>query len=207
MFVGTHYRIGTFVYKSVLTKFQKSSFIDQYFFKIGNVLPDLHHELSQVNHYPEFTLDYIKEHTRIIQDHSIPTYKRSLSLGIICHFLSDYFCTYHALEPYKSRSTLQHLVYELKLHFRISYCLLFPKQLQKKLAICEAIRYPDIQTIIRTLQRDYFQENINIMNDILFALRATSITVAHLQELPVNTIENESLMLWWSQTGTERRYQ
>ncbi|MBC7958630.1 MAG: zinc dependent phospholipase C family protein [Vallitaleaceae bacterium] len=207
MFVGSHYRIGTFVYKSVITKFQKGTLINQFLFKCGNVLPDVHHKLAQVDHHLEFTLDYVKDHIKIFQDQSIPSYRRSISLGIVCHFISDYFCTYHALAPYKNHSTLKHLIYELKLHLHLCYYLLFPKQLQEKLAINIATKYPDIQTMIHTIQRDYFKEKTCIMNDILFSLRASSIAVAHLQENPVISLDNVIEMMSWSQTGYERSYQ
>lgn len=207
MFVGSHFRIGSFVYKSVLTKYQKKSLLNQYLFKWGNVLPDIYHELSKVDHYIEFTLDYVEDLIQIIQDRSNPSFQRSISLGIVCHFLSDYFCAYHALAPYKKRSILQHLIYELKLDICLTYCLLFPKQLKKKLSICEETKYPTIKNIILSLQLDYFKEKPSIMNDILFALRATSIAVAHLQETTVNSVENELEVIWWSHNSSERSFQ
>lgn len=207
MFVGTHYRIGSFVYKFTLTQFPKNSLISKYLFKWGNVLPDLHYEMSQVSHHLEFTLNHVEDHIKIFQDQSIPAYQRSISLGIVCHFLSDYFCTYHALAPYKNLSLLRHLIYELKLHVQLSYYLLFPKQLHGKLALSETSIYPDIHTLIHSLQQDYFNQKTCILNDILFALRATSIAAAHLQEIPVDNEENMFEMIWWQQTSSERSYQ
>lgn len=206
IFVGTHYCIGSFIYKSVLSNFQKSSLLNKYLFKWGNVLPDIHHKLSQVDHYVEHTLEYVKVHSKMIQDQTIPTNQRFISLGIICHFLSDYFCTYHALAPYKNRSMLRHLFYELKLHVCMRYSLLFPNQLQEKLSISKDITYPNIEDLILSLQRDYFKERTSIMNDILFALRATSIAIAHLQEVPANSLESVMEMIWWSRNSSERSF-
>jgi len=206
MFVMSHYLIGNFIYKSLLKEYSNASLNIQLLFEFGNVLPDLHPKLSQTNHYLECTYADLEKYVKQSQDQNLSSNQRILSLGIVCHFLSDYFCTYHAFPYYKKQSIIKHLFYELKLHIQLTYLLLFQRKNLIECADYTFDSYTDIHTMIAALQQDYFNGKTSIMTDIIFALRASYITASTLLGHPLNCFEEESHVLWWPLAASERAF-
>lgn len=198
MLVGSHSRIGSFVYRFIITKYIPYSPIDKILFKTGNVLPDISKNLSKLDHTIEGSSKSYKHHIKKSQDITVSSSKRMMSLGIMCHFLCDYFCIYHAKEEFINRSIIPHILYELKLHLILSYKLLFSKKLHKQL-MCEqemlvmlkdaSKTNPDksgsvlaVRSLLDSLQRSYHLQKPSVRTDIDFALRATLISSTLLME-------------------------
>lgn len=198
MLVGSHSRIGSFVYRFIITKYIPYSPIDKILFKTGNVLPDISKNLSKLDHTVEGSSNPYKQHIRKSQDTTLSSAKRMISLGVMCHFLCDYFCIYHAKEEFINRSIVPHLLYEFKLHFILSYKLLFSKKLYKQLldekemlVILENVTKINqgknskalaVHSLLNSLQRSYHLQKPSIRTDIDFALRATLISSTLLME-------------------------
>ena len=74
-------------------------------------------------HYLSETYDLYEKHLKLTQDTTKNAWERSLALGVVCHFLGDYFCKYHAKKPYTFSGLYLHLMYELKLHIKVIMAL------------------------------------------------------------------------------------
>ncbi len=207
MLVVSHYLIGNYIYKSLFHDSNNKSFISQILFAYGNVLPDLHPRLSQIDHYVTCTSAYLEEFTKKSQNSNISVNQRIVSLGVICHFLSDYFCTYHAFPSYRKKSIFRHLFYELRLHLHLTFLLLFYKKTLTALFTDNIQTYSDINTMITMLQQDYFKEEVCMMSDIVFAFRATYMAASWLLDFPVHHMGENAHSLWWPVQESERSFQ
>jgi len=188
MIVGSHYHIGGFVYRYVVSKYIPYSPVDKIIFQAGNLLPDFSKKLSKIEHSIIGSADPFSFHIEKAKDPALSNSERVLSMGVVCHYLSDYFCTYHSKEPFKNHSILRHLLYELRLHFVFCTMLPFSKKLISQIS-CEIDNienpdvkgfkaksktdYSDIEAILPHLQRIYHSQKSTIRNDIKFALLAT----------------------------------
>ncbi|MBS7525268.1 zinc dependent phospholipase C family protein [Fusibacter paucivorans] len=117
MVVFTHIKIGQYYIKQM--KKRRPSFkIDRFAFIYGNIKPDIS-KMANLKHHFEETFTVFYENMLTAQNTALTRRERSLALGISCHFLCDYFCKYHAKQPYIKANIMAHLFYEFKLHFAI----------------------------------------------------------------------------------------
>lgn len=118
---GSHLEIGLNIW-DILSEDDKE-LINEKSFLLGNVLPDIHptyrvkkHRTQQfegrVNKKVEFLCRLNYSH--IYNDISVKRFSREL--GIICHFLSDFFCMPHSKWGVKESFNLKHMKYEKVLH-------------------------------------------------------------------------------------------
>jgi len=198
MLVGSHYRIGGFVYRFIISKYIPFSPIDKILFQVGNMLPDLSSELSKLEHTVEGSAKPCRFHIKRAQDPQLTSGERMISLGILCHYLTDSFCSYHAKEPYKNRSIPRHLFYELKLHLVLLTLLPYSRKLYGQLLAEEANHIEaqnaeeffltdntnsiHLQKLLFSLQREYGSQKSTLRTDLRFALKATLFSSAIIME-------------------------
>ena len=120
MFVNTHLLIG----KSILENINdnKSFFISDKNFIYGNIKPDISSKYVLQKHYLEESLEMIfskVEYLCTLNLDCIGKYfsisKFSQELGVICHFLCDFFCVPHSRRWEMSHSMNKHIAYEKEL--------------------------------------------------------------------------------------------
>jgi hypothetical protein len=87
-------------------------------FLYGNIFPDFSN-LAVRKHSYEATLGVYRCYQKKAKNLRNTEWKRSMALGVVCHFLCDYFCMYHGKKPYSEKSMLAHLCYETLLHIKI----------------------------------------------------------------------------------------
>lgn len=122
MLVFTHMKIADFFYTN-MNKNGKCLFNLKYLpFIYGSIKPDIS-SMSRVKHHLSETHDMYLRHLNIVMDQNVSNQGRSEALGVVIHFMCDYFCKYHAKMPYKNYFLLKHFAYELKLHFYLVYRL------------------------------------------------------------------------------------
>jgi hypothetical protein len=188
MLVVSHYHIGGFVYRHVISKYFSYSHIKKLIFQAGNLMPDLSQNLSILKHNIKGSSMPFNFHVSKAQDSTLPARERLVSMGIVCHYLSDYFCIYHSKEPYTKFSIIRHLIYELRLHLMLICLLPFSEKLisqisgeiisieskkSEKAATNFNIDNADIHDILNYLQKHYHSKKSTIKNDIKFTLMAT----------------------------------
>lgn len=159
--------------------------LDKRAFIYGNIYPDINPNKCTSDHTLKGSIGFILKYQDKLMNERISTEDYSTYLGIMCHFICDYFCLYHQ-ESHRNRSTLEHFVYELKLDAVFTALLV-----SNKLYYERFIQYGnrDIISLILSMQNKYHKEKINFCRDIRYAL-ATVLSVA---ELNVNLKTNRKI--------------
>ncbi len=184
MLVNTHMLIGQSVYENIQRvlniNLNKSKFI------YGNVKPDIVYKLATMSHCMKDSLCFVLEE---ISNLLVPDEKDldqfSIDLGVINHYLSDFFCSAHYY-PERFNSFIKHIDYEYNLHKA------FKKLQRDKLLNLSKLQVDRFNkgTIIDTifvLERLYKKENINVEKDIFYALRISTLASIYI-------LENSSLI-------------
>lgn len=90
----------------------KNIYLNNKMFEIGNVIPDFSPYHKFIRHYKKSSLEHITkeiEKTSMIEDINI----KSLKLGIISHYLSDYYCYPHFNNMgFTTKDIMKHINYE-----------------------------------------------------------------------------------------------
>ncbi len=190
MLVFTHLTFANFFYWRLKKQKTLAAFtLDWTAFLYGNIKPDIT-AMSSMKHHLTDTHELYEVHRREALDNKKGEWKRSVALGVACHFLCDYFCKYHAKDPYTRASLFEHLGYEWKLHKVVqlalneqnTFCDLQPsnrthsmeknKSLESYMEIkgLDAISY--VTPIIRKLLEDYSEATPSMEVDMIYALNA-----------------------------------
>ncbi|HWQ05834.1 MAG: zinc dependent phospholipase C family protein [Clostridiaceae bacterium] len=127
---ASHHAMGYLLYSALE---QEGIQLDKELFVLGNLLPDYLPELILA---PHFTMKCQREINlftgvlaaqRVLPESEIPL-EYSLRLGILCHYLTDYFCFAHSREF--QQNLARHSSYEQALddyfrdHYSVEECLL-----------------------------------------------------------------------------------
>lgn len=150
--------------------------LNQIGFGIGNILPDLDEKLLRISHYPHESRNEISQMALRVQvepclDRQNISYQDSLEIGIICHYVSDYFCHVHSIRF--NKSLWHHYLYELKMLFHLkSPTRQFAEQHSPVI-----FRPDDIQPYLILQSMRYDRQNPKMTTDLRFAM-ATSADVA-----------------------------
>ena len=120
MFVNTHILIGKSIVENINEN--KSFFISDKNFIYGNIKPDISSKYVLQKHYLEESLEMIftkVEYLCTLNLDCISKYfsisKFSQELGVICHFLCDFFCIPHSRRWEMTHSMNKHITYEKEL--------------------------------------------------------------------------------------------
>ncbi|ERJ12114.1 zinc dependent phospholipase C family protein [Haloplasma contractile] len=174
MKLPTHKRIAKYVHNEINKSYKIE--LDLKYFTFGNIRPDIDPRLVKKIHRLKGSLDYVvSEIERVIETDYTSMKKFSMDLGIIMHFLSDFFCAVHYHEDTTGLITLyRHLKYEGKLKKD------FPV-LAKNTNII--LTYSDLYRVKKTGIRETIMQHEQsysklaprIENDIYFVLKITKL--------------------------------
>lgn len=170
MILPTHFFMGQYLYdyiaKETHLKIDKKSFV------YGNIKPDFNKELRSLTHRIEPIQNYLQQIIKDICNNNVSK-KSSEKLGILCHFLCDTFCSYHFYDRLWEKSTIEHMIYEFKLHdvfMNTDKKLLVPNTEH----VISANNFINIFNLIKT---DYISDNSSISNDIKYSLTFAIATI------------------------------
>lgn len=93
MIVDTHLLISQILYKHISN--QMNFKLDRLAFAYGNIKPDFTNKDIMCSHTLDESLNNVNKYSQELMDKNISIKEFSTSLGVICHFASDYFCLYH----------------------------------------------------------------------------------------------------------------
>jgi hypothetical protein len=141
-------------------------------FLYGNILPDISRKYRKHPHNIKDSLAHVVTSGRKIlnleEKDNISDYTFARELGVINHYLSDFFCFPHN-EDYKG-SKIMHLIYELIMTVRYKKGLkLFRKMLNQQR---DFLNPENLEIFIRDRNEHYKSINSNDVNDIGYALFA-----------------------------------
>lgn len=182
--VNTHKRIGTDIYHSLR---DNKSFINKNRFIWGNIKPDGASKYKLYKHYFKESSPIILEKIEYLSSlkeedfgTEISREKFSSELGVVCHFLCDYFCIPH-YERWEFKDNMKdHILYEKKLG-KVSkfYTPIFSA-------------YPKIGNVtefIAIMQEEYAKEK-DYVRDLDFAYFICNAVVNHvIESVKINSEE------------------
>ncbi|WP_434512789.1 zinc dependent phospholipase C family protein [Desulfitobacterium sp. AusDCA] len=183
MIIYTHLGFGKILYRYLL---QDLNFkLDKKEFIYGNIKPDIKNDDINAEHTMDGSINNLLIFSqKIINNYSnIATF--SMALGIVCHYICDYFCTYHN-GLYKKKNIFEHLVYETYLHVQFTKMVLTRKI---KLNFCKNEEYTDLMDLLMNLSNKYAKNKMSITNDINYAISAAAIVSEMLIILAYNHLK------------------
>lgn len=120
MLINTHFIIS----KSVLNNLDsnKSFFLSKNNFIYGNIKPDISSKYVLNKHYLDESISMVLEKIKYLCELTLDSLKKYFSisklsqeLGVICHFLCDFFTTPHSERWEFTHSMNKHMTYEKEL--------------------------------------------------------------------------------------------
>lgn len=167
MFAATHKLIARKVYE--MTASEYGFLMDYKSLLYGSVAPDLHPSMLVMDHDMEGSFELVKNHIEWLKSCSLPVTKRekkvfSFRLGIVIHFVTDYFCQAHNEKRYKNM--LLHFVYEHKLKNFIQNQLGKIKEVPSITPPVEG----SVECYIEQKQREFNMQERSMLNDMVYSV-------------------------------------
>lgn len=120
MMMKTHVIISNSVLEN--TDSNKKFLLDEKNFTYGNIKPDMFSKYKLKKHYLEESYDMIRDKIEYMKNLTIDDLERyftkksfSQEIGVICHFLADFFCVAHSERWEFKHSMSIHIKYEKNL--------------------------------------------------------------------------------------------
>lgn len=155
------------------------------FLTYGSMIPDVTPLLAARKHYKKQSFDFVLDLIEnLISDglheNTISINKFSSKLGIITHFLSDFFCLPHHNREYYHDKLIKHLSYENKLH---DYFTHFCGLDKIRIPYMQHIDRDNIKSFIEELHHTYSTHNSGFLNDVKSSINVScaisSILIEH----------------------------
>ena len=192
MLINTHFIIS----KSVLDKLEsnKSFFISEKNFIYGNIKPDISSKYVLNKHYLEESLSMVLEKIKYLCQLTLDSLnkyfsisKLSQELGVICHFLCDFFTTPHSERWEFTHSMNKHVAYEKEL---ASYAKIMD------FSNCDLDHKIEhtVEDFFHKLYKKYKACQISYKNDLKYSSHACNIVVNYvLDSILINTANSYTL--------------
>lgn len=175
MLVQSHKVMADIIFDQIEEKTEFS--LSRRYFKLGNMSPDLPFYHSHLKHYKAqnygFILDMIEELTTIDPFKNIGSLnKYSYRLGVICHYVCDYFCLPHHDRAAFEDRLMEHLSYERALHKELKKY--HPDNLIKHTSL-DLYQNHNFMELIDDFHNEYISKELSYKNDVKYGIFAGSI--------------------------------
>ncbi|WFD09483.1 zinc dependent phospholipase C family protein [Tepidibacter hydrothermalis] len=142
----------------------------------GAMKPDIAPRLAMKKHYKDQSFDFVlNEILKLIDnglsENPISINRFSTKLGVISHFLSDFFCLPHHNREYYHDKLFEHLKYEKDLH---KYFINFEGLSKVKSPYIERIDKDNIKNFIEELHHMYTENKMGFENDVTSSINISS---------------------------------
>ncbi len=178
MLISTHFIIS----KAVLENLDgnKSSFISEKNFIYGNIKPDISSKYVFSKHYLSESFSMVMDKIKYLCHLSLDSLKRyfpisrlSQELGVICHFLCDFFTAPHSERWRFYHSMNKHVTYEKELdsyakNMTFSNCNLSPKIDN------------NVEEFFHVLYKNYKSNDISYENDLKYSAYICTSVVSYI---------------------------
>lgn len=169
----THILIADKIHKIVEEKFEVT--LDKKGLKLGSLKPDYSPYLLRIKHLKEKSINNLCEMIENIKNKSMPEtgrefYKFSMDLGIIMHYITDFFCFAHNHPKFVNK--LQHIKYEWALlhEYKKTDTEETLKKAYANLNHYNEKRYKCLKEFINEMHDEYMANSPGIENDIKYSL-------------------------------------
>lgn len=164
----THIMIAETLYQ----RLSKKMFLDRKAFYYGNIKPDLSPQCLRNPHILDNYLFLIHHDSNRLIEEKPPTKELSVELGVICHYVCDFFCYCH-LDRALYHRFFFHFIYEIRLH--LAMCrILFKRELRLKRG--EKKHGNNFASMIVEMRNEYMTKQKTLQRDIEYALRTSLLT-------------------------------
>lgn len=192
MFVNTHALIAQSILNNIDNS--KSIFISEKNFIFGNIKPDICSKYLFKKHYLDETFDMIISKINYLCSLTINNLSKYFSisrlsqeLGIICHFLCDFFCVPHSYRWEFKHSMKKHLSYETELS-KVA------KDLNLNKFKGDIIKNQTIEEFFNSIYKEYVNE-LNHKNDLYFSTFICNSVINYILDcILINTVESYTLI-------------
>ena len=175
MWIQTHLLIGAAVGHMIAC--QSPEKLELRAFQFGCILPDFHPRYMNISHCKNESFKLVRaliRQTGRSSPDAVDTSGYSVRLGIITHFICDYFCRAHNYHEYDSH--IPHLIYEGQLHQEFKRTCL--DQLCADFGDSVQIAGNDLSEYIQKQHCEYLQEKPHLKLDLVYSLMAaTTVTM------------------------------
>jgi len=165
--------------------------LNRFEFVYGNVRPDIFPGFLATPHTKEYFYEYVKSELEEIEKINLiqsvdddKTY--SLRLGIICHYITDFFCYPHNTDFHKG--TLAHCVYEKKLYWYMKQRVNLFENIENLEKAGVLVGAQKMQDEIERSHKEYMDTRTYCGYDLLYAFDSCMvITSSLLSQIEENT--------------------
>lgn len=184
MIINTHILFSKIVYKHCLKELNFK--LNKNIFMYGNIKPDISSNPFKDSHTLKDSIDIVSQYFTQLDNNKLDIKQFSMILGMICHYIGDYFCLYHT-EEYSKKNIFKHLAYEIALHVNLRILLI-----QGKLKLIDNRSLPqrNILSIIFNMQEKYFQKRRSFLRDITYAVSTITMVAESIIYFSINEFEN-----------------
>lgn len=193
MILNTHLTISNALIENLDSS--KSFFISEKNFIYGNIKPDMTSKYVLHKHYLKESFDMIIGKIKTLCKLSLDFIEKYFSiskfsqeLGVICHFLCDFFCVPHSQRWEFSHSFKKHVIYERDLQ-SIAKCTNFGT-LEK-----DPIHHVGVEEFFNKLYKEYTKKE-NFENDLFFSTYMCNSVVDYILDCILeNTVKSYTLQI------------
>lgn len=179
MHITTHLLMANLLYKEITSQMEIE--LDYFHYVYGNIKPDVNPGIIDWPHFSHDSLEDLVNYCEHITTTPMSIKSFSVSLGIVSHFICDYYCLYHT-KPYRRQknivSIVKHTAYEhfLELSF-IKKCIV------RDSIVTDQVFCEKIDDIINGRLDLYNDEKHSIDKDIHYAVNTTICVLKRVIEL------------------------
>ena len=192
MFVSTH----TLISKSIFDNIDKNKnfLINEKHFIYGNIKPDLSSKYFFKKHYLKESYDMIESKVNYLCSLNLSSLSKHFSsgkfsqeLGVICHFLCDFFCVPHSYRWEFKHSMKKHICYETELD-------IIAKETNLNKFTGDNIKYDSFSEFFYSLYDEY-QLILDHRNDLLFSVYACNSIINYILDCILkNTVTSYTIL-------------
>ncbi len=178
MILQTHWLIANKIHEYITPRY--GEVLNRRYFAYGSIQPDISRRNHPTKHTIDDSLDFVVNQIEQYEDQPQNIENHSKHIGMINHYLSDFFCSQHYYRLHDGfKGLFPHLNYERKLHKTL-------KSLNIKglldMSVIKNWSYfsGNFHDLVHALEDEYKSLEPSIENDIIFALRAPLIVSCYL---------------------------
>ncbi len=192
MLMNAHFLIAKSLLKNIESN--KTFFIDEKHFIYGNLKPDAVPQYVFKKHYLNESFDTIASKINYLCSLTLDSLSKYFSvskfsqeLGVICHFLCDFFCVPHSERWEFKHSMKKHMLYEKELS-------IVAKESNLSIYKGDLITHSTFEDFFNSLYVDY-KNRLDYKNDLFFSNYACSSVINYiLDHILKNTVNNNIIL-------------
>ncbi|MCK9267944.1 MAG: zinc dependent phospholipase C family protein [Alkaliphilus sp.] len=145
----------------------------------GSIKPDISYNLVKLEHFKPQSFNFICDEINRLSDYKFESNKEfikffSRHIGIVTHFISDFFCVPHNDRITYENNFIDHIKYEHRLHQLFKSFDSRIKVSKKHFNVNNGNSY-SIKILVDALHLQYTQRGESLINDLYSSIYASSI--------------------------------